>query len=63
MYSSSPFYPSFDFGSLIIGLLVIFIIIMISRNITLWYWRIIDINEKLEEISKSLKQIAENTKK
>lgn len=73
MYSSSyPFSDpspssSFDPSSLIwpglIGLVIIIIVFLILRNITLWYWRVNDIVDRLEDISGSLKQIAENTKK
>ncbi|MFA5747142.1 MAG: hypothetical protein WC926_03640 [Candidatus Paceibacterota bacterium] len=63
MYSSSPFYPSFDFGSLVIGFLIIFAILFISRNIALWYWRVGYIVDLLKDIANSLRQIAENTKK
>lgn len=52
-------YPFFDFHSLIgpaiIGLVIIFIVFLISRAFMLWYWKISKIVKLLEEIANNLK--------
>ena len=44
--------------STVIALIILFIVFLIIRQFALWYWKVNQINSKLESIDEHLEQIA-----